>query len=471
MGEGRLMASLPIPILSGIYTDAGNDYRVSYPVNLQPVAADTGIGDSYLRPCDGITALTTGPGDDRGGIQWKGDHYRVMGEYLCHITSFGMVSMVGNVGPGTRCTFDYSFDRLGITAGGNLYYWDKTTFTQVSDPDVGNVLDHIWIDGYFLFTDGEFLIVTELNDPESINPLKYGSSEVDPDPVKAVLKVRNEPYAVNRYTIEVYENTGGSGFPFQRISGGQITKGAIGTHAACVWNEAIAFVGGGRNEAVSVYLGANAQATKIATAEVDRVINGYTESQLSDVIVEARVDRDANLLLVHLPHETLCYDSIASQALQRPIWHVLTSGDHYRARNLVRCHDRWYVGDTLTARVGYLDEATGLHWGDVVPWEFGTAVLYNGGPSAIIHRLELMGLTGRAPLGADPLVSTSYSHDGLTWSQDKTTAAGKQGERNARLCWLRQGLVRRWRVQRFRGTSDARVTVSRLDAEVESLNV
>jgi hypothetical protein len=35
-----------------------------------------------------------------------------------------------------------------------------------------------------------------------VDSFKYGSSEVDPDPVKALLKVRNEVYALNRHTIE-----------------------------------------------------------------------------------------------------------------------------------------------------------------------------------------------------------------------------------------------------------------------------
>ncbi len=87
------------------------------------------------------------------------------------------------------------------------------------------------MDGYFLSTDGEFLIVTELNDPTQVNPLKYGSSEADPDPVNAVLKLRNEVYAINRNTIEVFDNAGGDLFPFQRIEGAQIQKGAIGTFA------------------------------------------------------------------------------------------------------------------------------------------------------------------------------------------------------------------------------------------------
>lgn len=78
---------------------------------------------------------------------------------------------------------------------------------------------------------------------------------MDPDPIKAVLKLRNEVYAVNRYTVEVFSNVGGSGFPFQRISGAQVTRGAVGTHAATVFQESIAFVGGGNTKALASLLG------------------------------------------------------------------------------------------------------------------------------------------------------------------------------------------------------------------------
>jgi hypothetical protein len=100
-----------------------------------------------------------------------------------------------------------------------------STLVQVTDPDLGVVLDVVWVDGYFMTTDGEFLVVTELVDPTQVNPLKYGSSEVDPDPVVALLKLRNEVYALNRNTIEVFDNVGGLLFPFQRIDGAQIQKG------------------------------------------------------------------------------------------------------------------------------------------------------------------------------------------------------------------------------------------------------
>lgn len=462
---------MEIPIVNGIYTDAGADFRVSYPVNMRPVAVATGISAYYLRPCDGITHLSDGPGNDRGGINWNGRHIRVMGRYLVEISAEGRVSRLGDVGDGGQCSFDYGFDRLAIAAGGKLHYLQGSTLTTVTDPDAGTVKDLIWVDGYYLLTDGEYLIVTELNDPTSINPLKYGSSEVDPDPVLGVLKLRNEPHALNRYTIEVFENAGGAGFPFARINGAQITRGVAGTHAATVWNDAIAFVGGGRNEAVSVYLGANAQTTRIATDEVDRILAGYSAAQLSECIVESKVDGGENCLLVHLPGETLCYDATASSGIGQPVWFVLRSSGRYRGRNLVHVDGRWYVGDTWSPELGYLDDRDGRHFGADVPWEFATPVLYNGGKSGIIHRLELTGLTGRAPFGLDPTVTTAHSHDGATWSQEWPARTGRLGERDARVCWFGLGMIRHWRVQRFSGRSSARFTVARLDAEVEPLSV
>ena len=94
-----------------------------------------------------------------------------------------------------------------------------------------------------------------MNDPFSVNPLKYGSSEIDPDPVVGLVSMRNEIYAINRNTIEVFRNIGGDLFPFQRVTGAQIERGAVGTHCAVAYLGRIAFMGGNRNEAVSVRMG------------------------------------------------------------------------------------------------------------------------------------------------------------------------------------------------------------------------
>jgi hypothetical protein len=466
---------MQIPILNGIYTDSTPELRTAYPVNLVPVPKASGISNSFLRPGDGIVSNGTGPGIDRGGINWRDRLYRVMGTKLVEINSAGTVTTLGDVGGpiDQLVTFDYSFDQLAIASGGRLYYWNETTLTQVTDPDLGVVLDFCWVDGYFMTTDGEFLIVTELTDPTQVNPLKYGASEVDPDPVVALLKLRNEVYALNRNTIEVFDNVGGELFPFARIDGAQIQKGVIGTQGCCIFIERVAFLGSGRNEAPAIYVGAAAVTEKISTQEIDNLLLEYTEAQLALVKLEARNDKNHQHLYVHLPDRTIVFDASASKDLQTPIWFTLVSTldgfAQYRARNMVWVYDKWMVGDPQSASIGYLVQDIGSHWGQQVRWEFGTLIVYNESNGALFSELELVSLTGSVVLGKNPQISTSYSLDGQTYSQEKFISVGTIGNRKKRLAWFQQGHMRNWRIQRFRGDSDAHVSYVRLEAQIEAL--
>lgn len=466
---------MQVPILSGIYTDEASDFRTSYPRNLVPVPKQQGIANGYLRPADGIVSFGTGPGADRGGINWNGACYRVMGSKLVKIAQDGTTQILGDVGSGEQVTLDYSFDRLAIASAGKLFYWNGTALTQVTDADLGTVRDFIWVDGYFMTTDGNYLIVTELNDPYSVNPLKYGSAEADPDPIVGILKLRNEVYALGRYTIEVFNNVGGDNFPFQRVEGAQIQRGVIGTFTAAVFMEVLAFLGSGRNEAPAVWVGQNGQTTKISTREIDQIIATYTETQLSTAVMEVRVDKGHQHLMIHLPDQTLVYDGAASALANEPIWFTVDSGkvhkSQYRARNLVWCYNEWLAGDPTSSNHGRLVDNISSHYDQLIGWDFGTMIMYNDGRGAIFHELELVCLSGRVALGADPSIWTSYSLDGETWSLERRIKAGQQGERLKRLVWLQQGHMRQWRVQRFRGFSDAHLAITRLEIQIEALNV
>jgi hypothetical protein len=466
---------MQIPILNGIYADQAPDFRTSYPRNMIVVPKSQGVSKGYLRPADGIVPFTTGPGPCRGAIVWRGAVYRVMGTKLVRVDANGAVTVLGDVGGSGQVTLDYSFDRVAIASGGRLYYWDEYSLSQVTDQDLGTVLDVLWVDGYFMATDGQYLVVTELNNPMEVNPLKYGSSEVDPDPIVSLIKLRNEVYALNRHTIEVFDNVGGSNFPFRRIEGAQVPRGCIGTHACSLFAETIAFVGSGRNEAPSVYLINSGSTAKIATSEIDIILQGYTEGTLSQVVVEAQVDRAHQLLLVHLPDQTLVYDAAASAVLGEYVWWTLTSSivglGVYQARNFCWCYDRWIAADPTSGRIGTMTPDVSTHYGEVTGWEFGTLMLYNEGRGAVVHDLELVALPGRVPMGADPVIWASYSLDGQTWSEEIPTSVGRQGERNKRIAWRRQGKLRNYRMQRFRGTSDAHMAIARLEALIEPLGV
>ncbi|MGE5622494.1 MAG: packaged DNA stabilization protein [Bacillota bacterium] len=464
---------MQIPVLNGIYADESADFRTAYPRNMIPVPKDQGISKGYLRPAYGIEQVGAGPGVGRGGINWNGALYRVLGTNLVRIDAAGNVTVLGDVGGSGPVTMDYSFDRLAIASGGRLYYWNGSTLTQVTDPDLGTVVDLKWIAGYFMTTDGTSLIVTELTDPTSVNPLKYGSAESDPDPIMAVDELRNEAYAIGRYTIEVFQNVGGQFFPFQVIEGAQIPKGAIGTHAYCSIGNTFVFLGSGRGEAPAVYAMIPGDTQKLSTREIDRILQGYSETQLANVVMECIVEGNHQFVFLHLPDQCLVYDTMASKAVGEQVWFTLDSGvggkSTYRARDFVWCYDRWTCDDPTGTAIGVLTDEVSTHYGNVIGWEFGTQILYAAGNGAIIHELELACLPGRVALGDDPVIWTSYSLDGETWSREVSVSAGKQGERNKRIAWRRQGKMLNWRIQKFRGTSDAHLAVARLEAAVEPL--
>lgn len=465
---------MQVPILNGIFTDEAPDFRTSYPRNMVPVPKAQGVSQGYLRPGDGILSFGTGPGVDRGGINWNGAMHRVMGTKLVSVAANGTVTTLADVGGGGQVSMDYSFDRLAIVSGpGLFFYWNGTTLAQVTDPDLGQVIDVRWVAGYFMLTDGNSIIVTDLNDPMSINPLKYGSAESDPDPIMAVDKLRNEAYAFGRYTLETFENIGGDFFPFQVIEGAQIPRGVIGTHAYCLFMNTFSFLGSGRNEAPAVWIMVPGDTQKLSTREIEQILLGYSEAQLSTVVVEARVDKAHQHLMIHLPDQCLVYDAAASAVVQEPVWFTLDSGlatlTTYRARNLVWCYDTWLTGDPTGTGIGEMINTSSQHYGATIGWDFGTQILYAEGNDAIVHELELVALPGRVPLGADPVVWTSYSYDGETWSQERPRSCGKQGERTKRLVWRTQGQLRNVRIQRFRGTSDAHLSFARLEAKIEPL--
>jgi hypothetical protein len=472
-----------IPILSGINATLSSDFSTSYPRNLIPVPKDTGISKGYLKLAEGVTQFALFDasiiGADRGGINWNGSCYRVIGQYFIRVNSDTTIDILGTLPTGGYVRFDFSFDRLAIACSGNLYYWNGTTLTQVTDPDLKTVVDMIWIDGYFMTTDGQYLPVTDLNDPMSVNPLKYGAIDSDPSPIVGLLKVRDEAYALSRYIISPLDNVGGSNFPFQVVKGAIIQKGAIGTRTACVYHETIAFMGSARNEQPSIYVVSSGTAQKIATRQIEQELKKYTEDQLSQALLETRSHDVHEHLYIHLPDQTLVYDIAATALIGEPVWFYLGSGTDgyglYRARNFVWCYNQWLCGDLLDARrIGVLRQDTAEQYGQDVGYQFDTAVMYTGGASAIIQAMELVLLSGRPLYNAQDFVEQfirrSYSVDGLTWSQANQKSLGKAGQTKKRPIWLGCGMIRNWRVERFQGRTSTPISFARLEVDFEKLN-
>lgn len=457
-----------IPLLRGIVSTPAADFSLSYPINLEPVPTETGFSKGYLRSAAGVRQVGTGPGIMRGAIAWKGTLYAVMGTSFVSIAADGVVTTLGNVGGTGPVALDYGFDRLGIQSGTSLYYWNGTALNKVTDPDLGQCLDMIWMDGFFVSTDGTSVVTTQLSDPSQIDPNKYGSAESDPDPVAGLIRCRNELYVGGSHTIEVFSNAGGSGFPFQRSSGATIPKGWVGARAKTLFGQTFAFCGAGRNEAVAVWQAGAGTATKLSTRAVDDDLAGVADT--ASIILEARTSRDEQRLFVHLPDRTWCYLANASQAASEAVWYVAQSGvdmrQPFRPRFATLAYGRWFVGDAASSAIGELDEGVSGHFGEDAGWQFDTMLIHNGGRGAIVHDLELIGLPGR---GGEGTAYLSFTEDGEAWTQERACLLPAAGNKRGRVAWRPHKRIRNLMGCRFRGSGDQLAGFASLEARIEPL--
>lgn len=461
-----------ISIVSGIYTNDKADYRQSYPVNYYPVAMQTGISNAYLRQTPGVIEFAEGSGVERGSIEFNGLIYKVSGSALVRVYSNGAVEQIGEIPGSGKVSIVNSIDRICIVANGRAFYWTEGAgVVEITDPDFSRAIDVIYVDGYFLFIDEQFIFNSELSDPLAINPLSFGSAEFDGDPNVAIVKVRNEPYVCGSQTIEVFQNVGGAGFPFQRVIGAMITKGVVGTHAAIEVEDALFFVGAGEGEAPSVYLGGGGQATKVATDEVEKIIQSYTPAQLAGICCETYTANGQFFVLIHLPDMSLAYDLYGSKAAGAALWHIRkTDSMGYRPRGFIRAFGKWIVGDARDGRIGCLQDDVATEYGSIIEREFTTPIGFAEGRGVIVHSAKLFGISGISPVAANPKIAMAASRNGITWSQERWTEAGRRGQHNETPEWRRLGRGASQMSFRFRTANESFFTPARLDIEVEALN-
>lgn len=458
-----------IPLLGGVVGTSEAEFIESLPVNLEALVVDSNIAKGQFRAAAGAVDFATGPGVDRGGIVWNGTHYRVMGTKLVTVSNMGAVTELGDVGSGGPVHLDYSFDRLGINSGDRLYYWTGSSLIQVTDPDLGRVLDMLWIDGYFMTTDGTNIVVTQLSDPTAVDPLKYGSAEDDPDMCTGLIKFNEEAYVLGTHTIQVFRNVGGNGFPFSTILGATIPYGCVSATAKCLFGPSFAFVGSQRNESLGVYLAGNGNADKISTRVVDDLL--AAETNPAGIVLQTVQSKDEERLLVHLSDRTLVFLLTASKVAGEPVWYQAQSGidQPYRIRYPVEVGGRYIVGDANSAKLGVLDYTVATHFGELAQWRFETGMLYNESLGAIVHQLELVGLPGRQPFAASSEIFLSLSTDGQFWGQERALSLGASGARNRRLAWRPHVRFGNYLGLRFRGYGPGLPGFARLEGTFEAL--
>lgn len=468
------MAEIIANLIKGDAIGTESDYRDALPVNMSGIMKPMFGVAGYMLQTSGLTQYGSGEGIDRRGI-WNerhAEHYRVSAGSLIKVGSGGDSTILGSISGLDTVSMPYSFNTQGIVADGRFYLYDSVSgLVEVTDSDLGNPVDCVWVDGYYFFTDLENIYHTNITDETQIDPLKFATAEFSPDPTLGVAKtVDNKVMAFGRYTIEYFVNRASANFAFSRIPTRAIKSGIVGTHCKAEMMNSWFIMGGRKEEDVSIHQVGVGTVNKIASREVDKIIAKYTEDQLSTSVLETRVEDDYHYLIVHLPKETLMFNAEVAQAAGKDAaWTILKTdvlGDAQWRAKFGLFEPRlgvWVYGDKLNDNLGVLDSTVSTHYGEIVESILYTPFIYFDGAS--IDELDIQIIPGHT-VSEDATVFLSLSYDGVTHGQEVSIDYGLPSQYDKRFIVYQLGHVDGYVSIKLRMASRSRMAFSRLKMQV-----
>lgn len=482
------MQFTPLPLGFGFYQSSVTAFASQRCINWLPVVAEgPALSTRMLKQMPGIDLFSTLPeAEHRGSHQVDGVPYFVNGTKLYSLNVDGVYTDIGTITGSGRVSMASNATYLVIVVPGNTAYTYNrltATLTVITDPDF-NVSDSVgYKDGFFTFTktDGSAFFNSELNYPTSYNALDTGTAEISPDRIVTQIIDRNELFILGTETVEIFQNIGGSGFPFQRIAGANIPKGCHAAFGVVQFDNTFSFVGGGLNERTAIWkVSGSSSAVKISTNTIDAEIQKFTAEEIADSFA-GTMSIDGQILAfftfesTRIDSRTFVYNATASALAGSSVWFELSTGvagGRWNVESVVRAYGKILVADSDTGKVGAFNSDSLLDYGSpnlrqMTSSPFGQegAPMFSGGLQVLFE--SGVGLT--SGYGSDPVASLDYSDDGgLTWSSSTTRAMGKIGQYGRPCVWNRQGRFPVSRVIRISVASPVKANLIRMGATPEA---
>jgi len=467
------MPKMPVTLIKGDKVGPETDYRDALPVNMYAVARDILGAKGYMIGYPGLTKIGDGAGIDRAGIYNERfeDQYRISGQKLIKVSSSGTVVELGDIPGAEQVALPYSFTTQAIIANGDMWLYDPINgLVEITDPDLGEPIDGVWVNGIYFLTDGEYLYHTKASDESQIDPLDFATAEFMPDKTLGVSKNQEDKIIVwGRYTAETFVDQGATittGFRFRRLDTRAKKIGIVATHAKCEGGGTYYIVGGRKEESVSVHAVTIGGVEKISTREIDKILATYTEPELADIRMECRREQDVAFVIIHLPNETLCFNfTLATKFGLSVAWCILKSdvkgSAPYRGINAVldARSSKWIVGDRRNEYIGKIDHTVSTHYDELAEWILYTPFIDLETYS--IDEINIETIPGFTTT-TDATVAFSMSYDGLTYGKEIWELYGLPNEYKTRFFMRRLGIVDDWTSFKLRGASRSRMAFAEM---------
>ena len=453
------MQRLPLPLGFSFYQSESAPFSSQRCVNWIPVIAESAALNTraLFQPPGLKTLVDSGLSGNRGSLAMSEVPYFVNGNSLISVSSSGLVTNHGIVSGSGYVSMATNGQYLVIVVpGGNAYAYDNValTLTQITDVDFRTSDTVVFKDGYFVFSssDGAVFFNSSLNDPFTYDALDFGTAEISSDKIVSLHVNHNELFVIGLETTELFQNIGGAGFPFQRIPGANIQKGAHARFSPLEFDNTFCFVGGGLNEQTAIWkVTGSSSAQKISSDAIDKEIQKFNKAEI-EASFSMTFARHGQFLALftfestRIASRTFVYNATASAYMQGNIWFELQTGvsdNRWRVQSIVQAYGKLLVGDQSTGIIGEIDTDTLDYYGDEIYRSSTTAPFSENGMALFAGEFEAtlqsgVGLT--TGQGSDPMIRMSFSDDGgRTFSDEFRRSIGKIGEYGHRSIWRQQG--------------------------------
>mgnify|MGYP001571484213 FL=1 len=428
-------------------------YRGEVPVNWFPAAdADKGViafGTPGLKPWSDLTKVTAGLTEIRG-MGSMGDYFYAVAKSgaatskVFKIDAFGAAMAIGDMATGSgpvQIINNNSQVLFGDGVTAYCYIPGTGVFSVITDADFPGASTIAFQDSYGIFSEpnSRRFWLTALNDFTSIDALDYASAEGKPGNIVAVFSDHRELWIFKRESIEIWQNSGASPFPFERLGGGFMELGCGAPYSIAAVDNSIYWLGNN----CQIYRTEGYQPKLISNRKVEREISGYFHK--GDAFAFTYSDEGHVFYQLTFPSVgiTWVYDA-ATQA-----WHKRKSyPNNYRHR--ANCYayfaDKHLVGDYLNGKIYEMAMDVYSDDGEEIQRIMDSSELWAEGKKIPIPALQIVFDAGQGlEDGTVPNVMLSWSKDGgNTWSNEVWASAGKVGEYAMRTIFRRLGSAFSW---------------------------
>lgn len=446
---------MKIPIVGASYQMDARSFDVQRTINLYPIVSE--VADSKdvvaLKKCAGTSIYrTVGGGAIRGAISTaRGRSFVVSGLEVYEITTTGS-SLLGTINTATsRVSIAENGDQVMFVDGsdGWIFTQSTDTFAQITDVDFPDASVVKYLDGYFVVNkaDTAAFYISALNDGFTWDALDFAVVSSNPDNLVGMEADRGNLWLFGNRSVEVFDNTGNTSFPFERIDGAVIPTGCEAAHTIIRADNAIIWLGVDEQGRGVVWRSDGYNAIRISTQAIERRISESVQRDESYAWVYHQQGHAFYCLQVKGLDTTLVYDFSIRQWHERSFKNATLNA---REQHRGSCHfvfdNKNLIGDRENGNIYDLSLDYYDDYGEEMVWE-RISPHYDDEKRLISHnKLELDCEVGQglaSGQGSDPQIMMKYSDDGgNTWSDELWAPLGKLGEYQTRVEWRALGRSR-----------------------------